>query len=140
MLGENVLLKIYQLFFEIIDRSDTQHSFYEILDDILYPTEKIMIAKRVAIVYLLLKGISQDNIAESLKVSTGTVSRFSILFSKKETKIMELLKHMITKEKALAFLENTFTDLLIQPGIKRGHWKLYWEHKRQKLRDKTQGI
>jgi uncharacterized protein YerC len=75
-LSKKVLIKIYQLFFKVISRFDDQKGFYEILDDIFYPTEKIMIAKRVAIIYLILKNIPQDRIAEVLKVSTGTVSRF----------------------------------------------------------------
>jgi len=139
-LNEEILLKVYQLFFEVVSRFDTKDSFFDIIDDILYPTEKIMIAKRVAIIYLLIKNISQDAIAKTLKVSTGTVSRYAILFNDKETKIIKLLKTMITKEKVLDFLEDTFADLFIQPGIKKGHWELYWEHKKRKEQKQTTGF
>ncbi len=139
-LDEEILLKIYRLFFEVISRFDTEESFFQIFDDILYPTEKIMIAKRVAIIYLLLKGIEQDAIAQSLKVSTATVSRYAALFYEKDQKIVTLLKSMITKEKALNFLEDTFADLLIQPGIKVGHWQSYWDHKRKKDRREQTGF
>ena len=139
-LSKKVLIKIYQLFFKVISRFDDQKGFYGILDDIFYPTEKIMIAKRVAIIYLILKNIPQDRIAEVLKVSTGTVSRFSILIHKKKTKMINLLRQMIKKEKVINFFEDTLADFFIQPGLQKGYWHLYWEQKRRQRKRETYGI
>jgi len=39
---------------------------------------------------------------------------------------------LISKGKLLGFIEDIFADLLIQPGIKIGHWALKREHERSK--------
>ena len=139
-LKEEILLKIYRLFFEIIAHSNSQVAFLDVINDIFSPTEKIMIAKRIAIVYLLIKKIEQRDIATTLKVSTGTVSKFAILFNNKETKTVKLIEKMLLKEKVLNFLEDTFADLFIQPGIKIGHWDSYWKHERAKQKRKETGL
>lgn len=139
-INDKLLLKIYRLFFEVVSRFNSKDTFFEIIDDILYPTEKIMVAKRVAIIYLLTKEIPQNTIAETLKVSTGTVSRFAIIFHSKETKVVRLLTSMIKKENVLNFLEDLWADLSIQPGIKIGHWQSYWDHQRKKEKREEVGI
>lgn len=131
-LKDDVLIKIYRLFFEIVSRSNSKDSFLEVIDDMFSPTEKIMLAKRLAIIYLLIKGIDQINIAKVLKVSTGTVAKFSVLFYRKDTKVVRVIKKMIKQEKILDFIDDMFTDLFIQPGIKMGHWRMYWENKKRK--------
>lgn len=138
-LSEKMLIKIYKLFFEVISRFNDQTDFYEIFNDILYLTEKIMIAKRVAIIYLLIKGINQDDIADTLKVSSATVSRYYALFYQKESKIIQILKTMVTKENTLGFLDDAFGDLFIQPGVRIGHWQLYWDRIRKK-QEKERGL
>ena len=52
----------------------------------------------------------------------------SLLFYEKETKTIEIIRKLISKGKLLGFIEDIFADLLIQPGIKIGHWALKREH------------
>lgn len=139
-LPQGVLLKIYQLFFEVMARSKPKEIFLEIINDILSPTERIMIAKRITIIYLLIKGIDQRSIAKTLKVSTSTVSRYAVLIEGKEKGVRKIVENMIKKEKVLDFLEDTFVDLFIQPGFKIGHWDLYWQHKKRKREKETTGL
>ena len=60
-LDKTKLLKLYQLFFEIISRTYDKSEFYEVLNDFISPLEQIMIAKRIAIVYLLTKKIGNGS-------------------------------------------------------------------------------
>lgn len=139
-LSDEALLKIYNLFFEIVHRSRNREHFLEILGDILSPTEKIMIAKRVAILFLLLKEIEQRTIARVLKVSTATTSKFANLFFNKDSKTMQILRQLISQEKTMDFLEDIFMSIFNQPGIKIGHWKMYWDYERKKERKKATGF
>jgi len=131
LLNKEVLIKIYRLFFEITSRSDSSEEFLALMEDILSPAEKIMIAKRIGIIFLLIKNVDYKLIKETLKVSTSTIFKYSLLFNQKETQLIKIIKNLLLKEKMLGFLEDVFADLFIQPGIKIGHYKRAWEHKKR---------
>lgn len=130
------LLKLYGLFFEILNKADDKDDFFELIKDILSPLEQIMVAKRIAIIYLLTKNVQQIDIAEYLKTSRATVAKFSLLFYEKEAKIIRILKEIVSREKIHNFLEDLFADLFIQPGFKIGHYKMAWEHKKRQAERK----
>ncbi len=64
-----------------------------IIEELFTETEYIMIAKRLAIIILILKNVSKYRISKNLKVSTSTVFRFErdIDFGKYES-IKKLVK------------------------------------------------
>ena len=126
------LKKLYQLFFEIVSRSTTKDNFLLIVSDILSPSEQVMVAKRIAIIYLLTKGLNQTDISEYMKVSRATVAKYALLFYDKETKTIQMIKSLITKGKVLGFIEDMFAELFIQPDLKIGHWQMKREHERSK--------
>lgn len=134
---EETIMKLYQLFFEVFSRSDDQEGFLSLINDILSPTEKIMIAKRMGIIYLLIKKVEIRTIADTLKVSTATVFFYSIVFEKKQARIIHIINQMLTKEKVLNFLDDFFADLIIRPGFLIGHHKLKWEHEKKQEQRKT---
>lgn len=49
--------------------------------DLLTPTERIMLAKRLAIAALLIEGLPYQKISEKLKVSTATIGRVNLWLS-----------------------------------------------------------
>jgi Trp operon repressor len=128
---EKLLTKIYKLFYEVFNRYDGQEDFLSIIDDILSPTEKIMLAKRLAIIYLLIKKVDYRDITDTLKVSSATVTFYSTTFYKKDSRVVNIIKMMLKKEKVLNFLDDFFADIMIHPGIHIGHWQMYWDHKRK---------
>jgi len=125
------LFKLYQLFFEVVSKAKNKDEFLELIKDLLSPVEQIMVAKRIAIIYLLTKNVDQLAIARYIKVSRATVSKFNLLFFEKKTRLIKIIESMIKKEKIGHFLEDLFADLFIQPGVKIGHWQRYWDHKRR---------
>jgi len=125
------LLKLYRLFFEVVDNVGNQEEFLELIKDVLSPVEQLMVAKRIAIIYLLIKHVDQESIAEYIKVSQATVSKFNLLFFEKKTRLIKIIQSMTKKEKVGHFLKDLFADLFIQPGLKIGHWQMYWDHKRR---------
>lgn len=134
---ENLLLKIYQLFFEVVSRSNSKDEFLNVIDDIISIPEKIMLAKRIGIIYLIIKGVEPVVICSVLKVSKSTVSKFISTFYNKESKLRDIVTGMIRKERVLGFIDDLFMELFNQPGIKIGHWQSYWDHKRRQDKRET---
>lgn len=139
-LSEEILVKIFELFFKIITKSRNKESFLEIINDFLTPKEKILLAKRITIIYLLIKEVEQCNIAKILNVSTATVSKYALIFQSKESRLIDSMRIMAFKEKTFNFIDDFFADLIIQPGLKLGHWDLYWKHKKKKYRRDNMGL
>lgn len=128
---EEIIMKLYRLFFEVFSRSNNQEGFLSLINDLLSSTEKIMIAKRIGIIYLLIKKVDYRTIAETLKVSTATVLFYSVIFQEKQTKMVNTIKQMLKQEKVLNFLDDLFADIFIQPEIYIGHHQRKWEHKKR---------
>ena len=129
---EEKLFKLYQLFFEVVNNVWDKDEFMELIQDILTPVEQIMIAKRIAIIYLLTKHVEQIDIAEHIKVSRATVGRFNLLFYKKKTRLIKIIESLLKNEKIGHFFEDLFADIFTYPGIYIGHHKLKWEHEKRK--------
>lgn len=130
-IDDKKLVKVYQLMFEILNEADDKDDFLGIIKDILSPPEQLMVAKRIAIVYLLLKGIDHTTIAKYLKSSRATVAKFSLLFYDKESKLIGVIGELLNQEKISNFFEDLFADIFIKPGLKIGHWQMRWDHKRR---------
>ena len=139
-LSEELLNKINKLFFEIFKKFETNHSFSTLMNDFFTPKERILFAKRITIIYLLIKKIEQRNIADFMKVSTSTVCKYSLLLENKNSEMVEIIKSIIKKEKTFDFIDDLLADFLIRPGLKIGHWDLYWQHKRKKERKQIYGM
>ena len=129
--SEELLSKTYKLFYEVFSRNKDQDDFLLIIDDIFSSSEKIMISKRLAIIYLLIKGVDYRDIMNTLKVSSATVVFYASTFLKRSSKVRSIIENMLNKEKVLNFLDDFFADIMIHPGIYKGHWQMYWDHKRK---------
>lgn len=124
--------RIYKLFFKLVGESHKVDDFLEIIADFISPSEQTMVAKRIAIVYLLIKGVSHSAISDYLGVSSATVAKYVLLFYQKETKSIILIRNFITQGKILGFLDDVFAEILIQPRLRKGHLKIYLNHQSRK--------
>lgn len=138
VLPNDLLEKLFDLFFEIVGNTTSKDEFKKIFTDLLTPAERIMLAKRVAIVYLLLKKVEYYNICERIKVSQATVARYSLLMEKSEG-IVPAFKQIVQNDKVKIFLEETFNNIFA-PGKIGINWKIAWENKNNLERKKTFGI
>lgn len=135
-LENRVLEKLYFLMFEIISNMDEEERFTGIVNELLSSTEKIMIAKRVAIIYLLMKKIDYFMISDVLKVSSTTIAKFHSII-KKGNEIKNILEGIIGNEKIKDFFEELFFR---EPGTYRTNWKSAWQQKFEIERKKLRGI
>jgi len=133
---KKVLKKLYSLMFEIISNMDEEERFTGIMNELLSPTEKIMIAKRVAIIYLLIKGIDYLVIADVLKVSSRTIAKFhSIIEEGKEVK--NIIESVAGNDRIKDFFEELFFR---EPGTYGVNWKSAWRQKFEIERKRQRGI
>ncbi|OGE06522.1 hypothetical protein A3I53_03090 [Candidatus Curtissbacteria bacterium RIFCSPLOWO2_02_FULL_40_13b] len=99
VLTKQIENRLFQNFWELIADIKKPRDVQTFLEDFLSPTEKVMLAKRMAIVILLTKGYSHRSIASMLKVSTSTVTKF-VLFLKIKSSGFQLLIQKYSKKQA----------------------------------------
>ncbi len=138
VLSDDLLEKIFDLFFEIMSGTSSKNEFRKIFFDLLTPAERIMLAKRVAIIYLLMKKIEYYNICDRLKVSSATVSKIALLMEKSDG-IVPVFKQVVKIDKVKIFLEEVFNNIFA-PGKVGVNWKIAWENKNKLENKKTFGI
>lgn len=120
-LRETVMNKTNSLFYEIFHSLNSEVDFFEIVNEILSPTEQIMISKRIVLMYLLIKNIEYDIISDTLKISQSTIAKFSLLLQRSP--------HI--KDRLWSIAQNDRIELLFQelysaifsPGTIGASWK-----------------
>lgn len=104
--------KIFKKLVSVLTKAQNKKQFIPVLEELLTETEKIMLAKRLAIVLALLNGIPQHRIVEVLLVSPSTVARISLQIEKGKYDSIESIS---AKEKV--DLEKIIWLLLTAGGI-----------------------
>jgi len=129
--------KINNLLWDAIVDCSSKELTAQFLEDLLTPTEKVMLAKRLAIAYLIGKNIPHLKIADILKVSYPTVRTVSILLRYKGNGLRSILakveRHLQWRR---LFDELVATSISIIGSGKGSNWKMTkrfeHEHQRQK--------
>jgi len=119
--------KIFSLLFDVIGSQSDTSKFKILIDGILSPTEKIMIAKRIAIFFLLTKQIDWKSICDILKVSNASVSKCRMILIN-NTEMNVVLNGLIKKKQTALFFEEIFL-LFFGPGTAYVNWKSAFERK-----------
>ena len=121
-LSNDKLKIIFNLFVKVLTQSSSRKDLLSVLDYLLSPVEKIMIAKRVALLFLLTKDINRRQICFTLKVSSSTVNKYySLIRYEDKNPLLSIIRYNIKKEKISGYIEDMLTHLLLQPGLKIGH-------------------
>lgn len=130
--------KIFSIFYKVLGETENKEEFSKILFDLLTPAERIMLIKRIAIMYLLLKDVNYVTICEVLKVSNGTVSKYKLLMEDSKG-IVPVIKKMVKSEKVWLFFEEIFSQVFY-PGKIGINWKDAWKIKMDLERKKERGL
>lgn len=137
-LKDYVYEKMFHLLFEVVARSRDKEGFNQLIKELLSPTERIMIAKRVVLVYLLLQEIDYQIICRVLKVSSSTISKFKLLTDNKNGMI-NVLKKTMRSDKIKLFVFELMSDLF-PPGMYGINWESAWKRKLEISKVKEEGI
>ncbi len=96
------------------------------LNEVLTKSERIMLAKRLGVIFMLINNYSFEEIEKNLKVSQTTVAN---QWKKLKSGDLDYIKTAVTKEKN----KRTFLDdleVLLQAGLPprgRGRWRWFYE-------------
>lgn len=127
-LKKEILDRLYTEFGKALEKSAQKSRTKFFIGDLLTKTEKIMLAKRFAIIYLLSQDVPVSYIVESLGVSYPTLSRMSLKYD--IGKYSSLLKTLAEKDKTniWGILEKILKAGL-PPRYGRGRWKFLYDKK-----------
>ena len=130
---------IFEIFISALINTKNTKQARSFINDFFTPTEKIMLAKRFAIAFLLYKGLKAREICEILKVSIATVSRVNTWFKYGGEGYRDLIKRISLQREMRKLLVDLWKsykyDTLLPP---RGrNWKDWakekgeWERERK---------
>lgn len=130
-----VMDKMFTLLFTVMGKQSGEKEFGKIINGLFSPVEKIVIAKRIAVLLLLLKGVDWRDIREILKVSLSSISKSQmILLNNEETK--RALTSLIMQNKMGLFFEELFLSFF-GPGTAFVNWKKAWKRKNELMQKKV---
>ncbi len=138
-LQKEVEERILDLFWTSFSNLSTKKQVASFLDDLLTPTEKIMLAKRLTIAFMLMKGYEYLSINERLKVSDPTIWNVKLNLLHKGRGYKLAIEQIMNKEKWEKFwqdLDHFFEQIIPpHPGT---NWKevrrRQWEKRRKQMK------
>lgn len=130
LLQPEILEKVLDIFltsFLKMKNKDVTKQFFE---EFLSTTEKTMLAKRITCMYLIYKKIPMKEIDETLKISSATIAKYSLLLQRSSV-INKILEEFLQKENFIKIID-TFIHEYLSPPTKYGtDWKTGWKlHKK----------
>lgn len=99
LLNKNLENYIFELFIRtVVDLKDATQ-VNDFLEDLLSPTEKIMLIKRLAIAILLTKGYTYDEIDDTIKVSRPTIMTVSYFLKNGKGGYQKVVRKIMNNQK-----------------------------------------
>jgi Trp operon repressor len=119
-LGEVVYERLFEQLFKMIERASDKRAIKYLGSELFTRTEKIMLAKRLAIILLLDRGVPQHAISSQLHISPSTVAKTSLKLDRGKYKTIRKLSGGWLDD-ILETLEN-FLLIGMYPRIGKGKW------------------
>lgn len=91
--------QVYNLFYQSLANLNSQKEVEQFLKDLLSPTERLMLSKRLAIALLLVKGYDFRGICQALKVSQTTVAKVNYWLRHGGRGYQKVANQIISQEK-----------------------------------------
>jgi len=116
-----IFIKIYNQLAEVIAKVDVVQSKL-LMKELLTYTERIMIAKRLALILMLLQGQSIYRAVKLLKISSSTASKMELRIENGEFANLSNLLKLKSKRRILRNIINAIIEIGIPPKYGRGRW------------------
>lgn len=135
-ISNDVYERISEIFFKVLICIGTKSEASNFIKDFLTPTEQIMLAKRLAIVFLLERGYDYRSIGRVLRVSLPTVARVNLMRKYGSQGYQTMIKKLLREEQIKDFLlkvGEALTEVVGKGGKGSGLWRyLHQELKRKR--------
>ena len=133
-LDNRVYQKIFALFPQFLYRMTRSGQQNELVEAFLTRTEKIVIAKRIAIAFMLVKDYKYDEIVHKIKVSHGTVAKIADSLKLHENIIVKELQNISREDSFIQFLNSIgyqASRILPPKGRSWSRWRGQLEKEKQ---------
>ena len=120
-------------FYNALEEADARTKVALMLKEVFTKTEKIMFAKRIALIYLLSKDVPFEKIGEILHLSSATISRYSLGIE--QDRYAETLKVIKRRGKFLDILEK-----ILQAGLPPKYGKGRYRNSKRILSKKVDEV
>lgn len=121
--------RIFEMFFGTIVDLKNSEDVSSFLEDFLTPTEKMMLAKRLAVAVMLSKNYDYRDIRKTLRVSFPMIASVNLWLKYKGRGYRKVIEQILRKEKIGEFwqkVDDVITDI-VPPG--HSNWS-YWRSKK----------
>jgi len=112
--------KIFDKFIEIIDLSRSRKNIGLFTKEFFSPAERIMLAKRIEIIYMVIEKIPDRVIADTLSVSTSTIGRIIEKYDRGEYRYLDSIMKR-NKESLMDIIEKIY--FIIPPRVGRKRYR-----------------
>lgn len=120
-ISKNIFDRIFEIFLRIFIEIKNKEDADQFITDLLTPTEKIMLAKRLAIAFLLEKNYDYRTIQSIIRVSSATITSVNMTLKYGSEGYKKLISKIIREEKLMDLLESSIIKLLSAPSsLERG--------------------
>lgn len=111
-MNPKIAKKVYEVFINSIKNTKSNSEVVDFLNDLLSEPEKVMLAKRVAVAFMLLENkYTYHDISRTLKISFGTIAKVHSIFALKGEGYRKIIGDLILK-KSIKNSLSEFLDLL----------------------------
>ena len=125
-MSQKIEKKVYEAFINSIKNTKSSNDVIDFLNDLLSPTERAMLAKRVSIAFMLLEEkYSYEDIIKTLKVSDGTVSKVNSILVLQGSGFRKTIGNLLVRKQ----IRNSLSEFLYlltplpSPHVNFGEWK-----------------
>lgn len=108
--------RIFEVFIKSLVKIKDQKEADQFISDLLTPTEKIMLAKRLAIAFLLKKGYDYRTIQKIIRVSAPTITAVNMAIQHGSEGYKNLVNRILKEEKLMTLIEKSVSQLLSLPA------------------------
>lgn len=130
ILDKDLEKRIFELFITTILNLKQQKDVEDFIEDLLSPTEKIMLVKRLAIAMLLTKGYTYDEIDDKLKVSRPTIMNVSYWLRHGRGGYQKVVERIVRDQKREALFES-IEEILLRLSPPKRYGSLAFQNKQK---------
>jgi len=137
-LKKEVSKQLFELTFSLLGKRKGKDDFQQVIFALLSPTERLVLSKRIAVLFLLTKDTDCRIIRDVLKVSTSTISKCVIMLENSEN-LKRTLQVIAQNEQIKDMFLEALSDIY-SPGSYGINWSNAHKLKKEVERKKKEGI
>ncbi len=115
-ISKNIADRIFEIFLATFIHLKNKQEADQFISDLLTPTEKVMLAKRLAIAFLLENNYDYRTIQQILRVSTGTITSVNIARQHGSIGYKKVIGKILKEEALMKLLQTAVVKLLSAPA------------------------